>query len=148
MCGWNRQSVHLKQNKCAIYTHPLTLWIHPINYIYLSVWRVHKNQSHTQGIPLQIDTTTRALSYTSLDKNSQSLFMWLLQFKTNWFMTLMTLCFGTLNENCFHSQFFVSCIHELSLLPVDDCTHVEADILKSPHSAFFHRMHISWLVIH
>ena len=63
-------------------------------------------------------------------------------------MTLMTRCFSALNENSFHSQIIVSCIHELSLLPVDDCTHVEADILKSPHSAFFHCMHISWLVIH
>ena len=36
----------------------------------------------------------------------------------------------------------------ISLLPVYDCTHVEADILKSPHGAFFHRMQISRLVVH
>lgn len=37
---------------------------------------------------------------------------------------------------------------ELSLLPVYDCTHVETDILKSSHNAFFHRMQISGLVVH
>lgn len=36
----------------------------------------------------------------------------------------------------------------LLLLPVNDCTHVKADVLKSPHSAFLHRMQISRLVVY
>lgn len=39
-------------------------------------------------------------------------------------------------------------MQELSPLPIYNCTHVQADILKSSHSAFFHCMQISWLVIH
>lgn len=35
----------------------------------------------------------------------------------------------------------------LSLLPVYDCAHIQADILKSTHNAFLHRMHISRLVV-
>lgn len=36
----------------------------------------------------------------------------------------------------------------LSHIPIYNCTHVQADILKSSHGAFFHCMQISRLVIH
>lgn len=39
-------------------------------------------------------------------------------------------------------------MQHLSALPVYNCTHVQADILKSSHSAFLHSVQISRLVIH
>lgn len=76
--------------------------------------------------------------------------LWLFQFKTSWFMTLIVfvLCIWLEQVFSFMNDCVDVCMQELSLLPVYDCTHVQADILKSSHSSFFHCMQISRLIIH
>lgn len=63
-------------------------------------------------------------------------------------MALIVFVFAEYVLVFFYELSVCACMQHLSVLPVYNCTHVQADILKSSNSAFLHSMQISRLVIH
>lgn len=62
-------------------------------------------------------------------------------------MTLLTHCFRDLHRTEFPPMNDCVEVQDRPLLPVYDGAHVQADVLKSSHGAFFHRMQVGELIV-
>lgn len=138
-----------KANENSVYTHPYILNPPHQLYPFISLTSTqnpatHKHIQQPQPWTIHLWIRIHRLYITVW------LTIWLFHFKTTWFMTVIVFVFRIWLELVFFYEglWGCVCIQEILFLPVYDCTHVQADIFKSSHSAFFHCMQISRLIIH